>query len=146
MVYTSIDPPPKVYLDCSVGGPSMTVQSFQAETDINVIMARYEKTGLVPDALAPDRRELVFGDFSGPLDFQSCQERVVAAELEFGRLPARVRERFGNRVGPLLAFLEDPQNLKEAQDLGLVPVVAPGPVGEVPAAVPVVAPVVPLGR
>lgn len=110
-------------VDCSVDYltgeaiPSMTKQSFRDECDINSIMARYEKDGVV-DHLA--RVPAQWGDFTDALDYHSAMSIVVQAEERFAALPASVRKRFGNDPAQMLEFLEDPDNRLEAIELGLV--------------------------
>lgn len=101
--------------------PSRTKQSFKDECDINLLMKRY---GTVP---APTRVPQ-FGDFSEIGTFFDARLAVLEAEQEFMTLPAKVRSRFDNDPGKLLAFLEDERNRAEAISLGLVEARAvPGP-------------------
>lgn len=108
-----------------------TKQSFKAECDINNIMARYQRTGVL-DFLA--KHEGRYADVSG-LDFQTAQDLIVGAKAMFMDLPAKVRSKFENDPGKFLAFMDDPENTQEAIRLGL----AKAPVGDtVPPAKPVV--------
>lgn len=94
----------------------MTQQQFADECDINKIVERFGLTGQLPENL----RMPVSGDFTGVTDFHSAMNIVRQAEEEFMRVPAKVRERFGNDPGALMAFLDDPGNRDEAVKLGLV--------------------------
>ena len=94
----------------------MTQQQFADECDINKIVERFGLTGQLPENL----RMPVSGDFTGVTDFHSAMNIVRLAEEEFMRVPAKVRERFGNDPGALMAFLDDPGNRDEAVKLGLV--------------------------
>lgn len=107
--------PPQV--DCS-DRPSRTKQSFKASCDINTILNKALKTGAVPDAMY---REGSYGDFTGIGDFQDNQLKLVRANESFMRLPSAIRKRFDNDPGKLIEFMADPDNLKEAQELGLAP-------------------------
>lgn len=102
-------------LDCSVE-PSMTKQSFADECDINKIMERYEKTGVMSEG----RRMYEFGEAISEYSYQESLNAVLFADEQFSNLPARVRDRFGNDPVQLLKFLEDPKNRDEAIELGLV--------------------------
>ena len=103
-------------------GESMAKQSFKDECDINVIMARYEKTGVMPDF---GGREGRFFDCTGS-DFQRAMEIIANAKSMFAQLPAGVRARFYNDPGQMLDFVNDEANREEAQALGLLkPVEAP---------------------
>lgn len=96
---------------------SRTKQSFRDEANINNIMHKYVKTGIMPSG----NRKPMYGDFSSGEEFQSIMDRVVAAELDFSALPSDIRDRFGNKATNLLDFLADPANEQEAQELGLLP-------------------------
>lgn len=108
-------------------GASRTKQSFRDECDINLIMKRYEATGVLQHLA---RGAPQFVDATS-LDYQASMELVIAAREQFDALPAKVRERFRNDPGEMLAFVEDEANRAEAIKLGLVPepvkVVTPPP-------------------
>lgn len=99
-----------------VGSVSMTKQSFRDECDINVIMARYQATGVLPVVQVKEGRFL-----DVPVDdYQTAMFKVAEAKSMFAGLPAKVRDRFGNDPGKLLEFLQDDRNVAEARELGLV--------------------------
>lgn len=98
-------------------GEGRTKQSFKDECDINKIMNRYVKTGQLP---AMQRKNPQYGDFSSALDFQAAQDIVVKAREQFEALPAKVRSRFKNEPSEFLRFMEDPENVKEMESLGLI--------------------------
>lgn len=106
---------PRFYAKASTG--SKTKQSFKAECDINNILARYQKTGLVGHLNARQPR---YGDFSNTLDYQAALNAVMAAEESFSSLPAKVRDRFQNDPSKLISFINDPKNKNEAIKLGLL--------------------------
>lgn len=110
-------------------GISLTEQSHVASCDINTIMSRYEKQGVVPSG--PDGQPF-FGDFSNVPDFHTAQNALIQAENSFNQLPAKLRKRFDNDPGELLKFLADKNNRKEAIELGLI-IEAPAPVQDGPA-------------
>lgn len=105
--------------------PPRTVQDGKDDADINVIMERYARTGqFQPPANLPQ-----YGDFTSVSDFQSALNLVIQAESGFMQLPAKLRSRFHNDPAALLAFLDDPGNLSEAQELGIVPKAPPAVLG-----------------
>ncbi len=116
-----------VRLDCSVGGPSRTRQEFKNECDINYLMERFARTGVLVDPSMIGKREAAFGDFSGVGDFTECQNRLVAAREAFDTLDAKIRDRFDNDPGRVVEFLSDESNREEAIVLGFIekPTVAP---------------------
>ncbi len=105
-------------IDCS-NDKIRTKQSFKKETDINNIMARFVKTGIItPEALA--NRQATFADVSEIGDFLQCQNQIKAAESAFMTLPADLRARFENEPAQLLDFCKDPENREEAIKLGII--------------------------
>lgn len=116
-----------------VGEVTMTKQAFQAECDINNIMKRYERTGIVDHLNKYGGR---FGDFTGAVDFQTAQNIVIDAQKMFMDIPAAIRAKFDNDPGKFLVFATDPKNIDELREMGLAPP-APVPVPDVPADKPV---------
>jgi len=98
--------------------PSMAQQHFKDECDINQIMARYQRTGVLSDV--PGSSRPMFGDFSNVSDYQSAQNAIVDVHDSFMSLPSSVRARFNNDPGYLLDFLAKVENRDEAISLGLV--------------------------
>ncbi len=108
----------KTVVDCSKD-KILVKQSFTKEADINNIMARYVKTGMLT-AEAIDTRQLVFADVSEIGDFQTCQERIAAARAAFMTLPPDLRARFENDPAQLLDFCSKEENKAEAIELGII--------------------------
>lgn len=101
-------------LDCS-DDPGRTDQSQAAECDVNVIVDRFMKTGVLPGV---DIKR-VYGDFSEPLEYHDAMNVVAHAQLQFDSLNAKVRKRFGNDPTEFLSFVMDPTNAAEMIKLGL---------------------------
>lgn len=97
---------------------SKTIQADMDAADINKIMARYEKTGVIIDASGVERKP-VYGDFTEVKSYHETLGAVRRAEEAFSKLPVNVRNRFENDPQKLIDFLEDPKNNKEAVSLGL---------------------------
>lgn len=95
---------------------SMTRQSEAEACDINSIMKRYEKTGVLP----VDTREAVFTDVSEVGSFREALDVVARATEGFMQLPAAVRARFGNDPVAFVDFCGDQANRGELEELGLV--------------------------
>lgn len=107
---------------------SLTNQSDAPECDINNIMARYLKTGLLPQSYATP----FYGDASALPTFMEAQQILINANLAFESLPAKIRDRFHNSPEKFLEFMGNEDNKSEAIALGLlkpseevVPEVAP---------------------
>jgi len=111
-------------------GPSLTRQSEMAQCDINTIMARFERTGVLDHASKYEGR---YGDFTDTPDYLDAMNIVVEAEQMFGDLPAKTRKRFGNDPAEFLQFVGDPKNLDQMVEMGLAkapltePVIEPTP-------------------
>jgi len=101
-----------------VGETSRVQQNLRDETDINRIMAKYERTGILTHV---NRYAGEYGDFSGVPDYKSGVERVLAAEEMFMSLPAKIRDRFGNDPGNFIDFATDRGNIDEMRKMGLAP-------------------------
>lgn len=93
-----------------------TKQSFKDECDINVLMKRYEDTGSLEHV---NKRVALYRDVTAE-NFQDAMELLANARGAFMDLPASVRDRFDNDPAKMLAFVEDPDNLAEAESMGLL--------------------------
>lgn len=98
---------------------SRAKQSFAKEVDINQIMARYNKDGILP---TPSGRKAFYADVSDVPDLQTTLERFNAAQEQFAALPAIIRKRFGNDPKQLISYMANlgPEQMPEAISLGLV--------------------------
>lgn len=95
-----------------------TQQQFSKDADVNTIMAKYCRTGVLGDPMK--RLNLRFGDFSSGVSFKEQLDMVTDAQRRFCLLPSELRNRFSNDVSRLLDFVDDPENKEEAQKLGLL--------------------------
>lgn len=93
-----------------------TEQAHKEQCDVNEIIRRYDKTGLITHV---SKFEAQFGDLDGT-DFKQAQDLVINAKRQFDELPSKIRNRFENDPGQLLAFMADPENRNEAIELGLI--------------------------
>jgi len=105
--------------------------SMKDSCDINVIMARYAKTGAI-DHLAKHGGS--YG-FVPSLSFHESMNIVRKAEEMLADLPSDARKRFKNSPQLLMEFLDNPDNLAEARKLGLAKAAVPPPVAPVEARV-----------
>jgi phage internal scaffolding protein len=94
---------------------SLTQQQFKEEADINTIVNRFLKTGVLPTPNTFPQ----YVDFEGVFDYQSAMNLVRAADESFMRMDAKVRSRFNNSPQEFLEFFADPANSDEAIRLGL---------------------------
>jgi len=101
----------------SFAAQGRTKQSFKDECDINVIMARYQATGQLPDNLNPSSPQYI--DATG-FDFDLAMNLVAEASSSFEELPSAIRARFNNDPCAFLDFVHDPANHSEMADMGLL--------------------------
>lgn len=104
--------------------PSLAIQSAKDECDINCIIDRANR-GIQPQFT--NLQTPVYGDVSSVQDYQTALNLITEAQGHFDSLPASVRDRFNNNPATLLKFLNNPQNRKEAESLGLVQPPEPEP-------------------
>lgn len=95
----------------------LTKQEFLEESDINVIISRFQKTGIVPSTFG---NVASFGDFSEVTNFQDAMIKVQEAEDMFFGLPAKIRSRFDNDPGVFLEFADNPENQDELVKMGII--------------------------
>lgn len=95
--------------------PSLTQQQFKEESDINTIVGRFLKTGVLPTPNTFPQ----YVDFEGVFDYQSAMNLVRAADESFMRMDAKLRSRFNNSPQEFLEFFANPSNVDEAIRLGL---------------------------
>lgn len=105
----------RMTVDCS-GDGVMTKQAFKAECDINTIMEKYARDGLLDHV---SKYEGQYADVSAEVDYQMALETIFRAEEAFMSLPAKIRTKFDNDPQRFLEFVEDPSNHEEMIELGL---------------------------
>lgn len=96
--------------------PSRAKQSFRDECNINTIMKRYEKTGLISHA---SRYQGDYSDVSGGMDYHDAMNAVLKAREMFQTVPAKIRARFNNDPGEFISFCTDSKNQEELIKMGL---------------------------
>jgi len=112
---SAYDPHPRFH--AKLDPVSLTHQSMSPECDINTIMKKYERTGVLEHR---NRFEGAYGDFtSAPADYQESMNAVLAAEDMFASLPSKIRRRFHNDPGAFIEYVGNPDNQEEMIALGL---------------------------
>lgn len=96
----------------------MCHQEFKDECDVNKIMQKYQRDGVVTHV---QEFEGNYGDFCDAPSFQEACNTVIAAEEMFMTLPSSVRKHFDNDPAEFLACAQDPDREDEMRDLGLLP-------------------------
>ncbi len=97
-------------------GESLTQQQFKAECDVNNILAKYKRTGMLTHI---HKHQGNFGDFSSIEDYQTSLGKLMQAQQNFESLPSELRAKFENDPAKLISFLSDEKNNAEAVKLGL---------------------------
>lgn len=101
---------------------SLTDQSQADDCDINLLMKRYEKSGvIVTNSQSPS-----FGDVSDLKSFQEAQNIFIEANKAFMSLDAKVRKEFDNDPAKFLDHMDkvndgDKDAIAEAVRLGIMP-------------------------
>lgn len=98
--------------------PSMTVQEMSEDADINVVMERFGRTGVMPSTVVLP----TYDDFSNVVDYQSALNALIDAGQKFMELPAQLRAKFDNDPQKYLEFCSDEKNADEMEKLGLLSV------------------------
>lgn len=121
-VVVSKRPDGSVRVQLNTGTEGCTVQQQHKDAvNANRIVEKFEKSGLLP----PIRSGGVYADVSQIGDYQASLEQVARAHEAFEGLPAKVRDRFENDPGQMLAFVSDSANRDEAIKLGLIEIPSP---------------------
>ena len=107
---------PHSRLQIDFPNPTRTKQASAAECDINILMKRYEKDGIVAHL---NEHKGQYGNFLGIPDYQDALNRIQEASDVFNSLPATIRKKFNNDPGAFVDFATNPDNLSEMVDLGL---------------------------
>lgn len=97
--------------------PTMTQQHLKEKVNVNSIMAKYRKTGLIDHVR---KNPGVYMDLTELPDYQTALQTVIRAQDTFETIPANIRLKFDNDPSKLIAFLSDDKNYDEAAALGLV--------------------------
>lgn len=101
----------------SFEGAGRTQQEFARECNINTIMAKYERDGLLEHVM---REGGVYADYSDVTDFHTAMNVVRDAQEMFETLPAKLREEFDNDPGVFLEWT-DSATESELREKGLLP-------------------------
>ena len=105
------------------GGDTHVKQAFKDECDVNKIMAKFQKTGLLEHV-----RENAgsYEDYTnGPQSYHDACNQALHAEQMFLTIPSSIRAKFANDPGQFLDFVDDPKNEAALVTMGLVPAKIP---------------------
>ena len=121
---------PKKKVGIHFDGPGRTKQSHRDECDINKILARFQKTGVLEFV---NEHGPQYGDVTG-VDFQRSMDTVAKGKEIFADLPSKVRNEFDNDPQAFFEFVSNPDNTEEMVRLGLIEAAKPDAAPEEPKA------------
>ena len=93
----------------------LTEQSHASSCDINLILAQFMETGIMPNMKQQNPQ---YGDVS-EIDFQDIQNQLAHAKSLFEELPDPVKAQFDNEPFKFLQFAENPENNTALVEMGL---------------------------
>lgn len=96
-------------------GEGMTEQSHKKSCDINTILRRFQKTGMLTHV---NNMQGKYEDYPSSIDFQQMQNIIASAKSMFESIPSSVRTRFHNDPAEFLEFAQDPANRSEMLEMG----------------------------
>jgi len=108
--------------------PSETIQSDAHLADIHVIMNNYLQDGIAN----LDEADLMFKDVSEFTDLADALNQARVAEVEFMKLPSKVREIFDHDVAVWLDTAHDEDKRDALVEAGFIKRVEVAPVGAPP--------------
>lgn len=100
------------------GDEGCTKQEFKDDCDINLVLRRFYKTGVLTHARQHGGQ---YGDFTKAVDYHTALNMVHEAEDMFMSLPASLRAEFDNDPGLFLDFATDEENTEALREFGLLP-------------------------
>lgn len=98
------------------GEPSMTLQQFKEECDINNILSQYKKTGIIQHI---SKSQPLYAELPDSIDYQQSLHTIMAAQDAFEALPSVVRRYFHNDPAELLNAMTDPAMNDKLIELGV---------------------------
>lgn len=113
-MYVKHDPVPHEQED-----DGRTRQEFADECDINILLARYEKTGVINHYSSGKPEYIDLSIYPG--DLAGAMLVMDAANEAFMRLPATIRREFDNDAVQFADFAADAANLDKMREWGLAP-------------------------
>jgi len=96
--------------------PYITEQGHKRECDVNYILQKYDKTGLISHV---QKFDAMYADCTG-LEFKEALEKMQKVSGDFLQIPSNIRREFDNDPYKFLSFLDDPRNRPRAIELGLI--------------------------
>jgi len=112
VIRNAATPSTKVTIDT---GPGLTKQNHKAECDVNLILQKFQRTGVIAHRV---EHQAQYDDATG-IDFQEAMNLVTTTQEMFNDLPSSLRKKFNHEPAQFLKYVNDPNNLEEMIELGL---------------------------
>jgi phage internal scaffolding protein len=97
---------------CFTEDEGCTHQEQKDDCDINNILEKYRRTGVVNHL---NKYGEQYGDFT-QIDYQTAQNQVATVNSMFADLPAQERARFNNEPQQFLEFIAQQSNIDDMSD------------------------------
>jgi phage internal scaffolding protein len=104
-----------VRIQYKTNGTCKVQKHLKDECDLEKMVERYKRTGQIRVMGDPK-----FGEWSQIASYHDAQNAIIATQEAFAKVPSKIRQKFDNDPQKLIDFIEDPKNLKECVELGLV--------------------------
>ena len=96
--------------------PSRTQQQFAEECDINIILDKFNATGVMSHVSS---MQPVYADVTGYGDLAECFRKVENAQAAFDALPSKLRAELDNDPRNLVPYITNPANKERCIEYGI---------------------------
>ena len=100
-----------------------TKQQFKDESDINTIVKKIMKTGVMPENVNQGLAQ--YGEFDSLPDYQEMRNRIAGAQQLFDALPSKTRAELHNDPQRMIALSETEDGRAQLVKLGLGKMIQP---------------------
>lgn len=100
----------------TVTGETMTEQAHAKDTDINYILKNYTRTGMIKHA---KDHAGYYDDIDGQT-YHEMLNTVMEARNTFMEMPSAIRNKFNNDPGQFMDFVQNPDNIDEMVEMGIL--------------------------
>lgn len=100
--------------------PSLVDRSFDVECDLHYILNNFMRNGGTLDRLKDRQNKLQYGISPDDDSFEKANLLVSEYKSQFNDLPAVIRREFNDSVSVYLAYVSNPDNLKDCYERQLI--------------------------
>lgn len=116
---------PRVAFIAMSADDGRTQQHFAKEVNINNILAKYRKTGIITHVQRTQER---YGPLQDLAEFAVNLDKVEKAKQSFEMLPAELRNKFNNSIPGFFDFITKEENRSQCEAWGILNKKEPTPV------------------